>query len=273
MLESLVARNEANSVLYGHLKEMKFIPELVRCLNECQSNGDEISRVALLRLLARCLENPKLRSLCMEPSVFAAATAMSDDSAPDVLKWQWRAIELYAAFHPMNYELFLNSAFTILVQLVHAPVMESFQVSAVNFISATLKVTPAVIRGISVLDLAQTLKLLCEKFSEHGIALQAISRLIVVAVHTPETADVFVDLFVPAIAEWIATKFERRLLYTFAVDCARKIEHRTEVDTELTVRIERCPIFAQQCKPEVCRYEDILFRAFGGKSPVKRSES
>jgi hypothetical protein len=95
----------------------------------------------------------------------------------------------------------------------------------------------------------------------------------VIAIRTPETSDAFLDCFVPVFAEWMSVKNENRLLHAFAIDCARKISHRMEVDPELAGKVGRCPLWLAECEPEVRRYEDVLELAFGGSVPRRASEN
>jgi hypothetical protein len=129
------------------------------------------------------------------------------------------------------------------------------------------------IRTTSITELSHTLKLLCQRFPNHGIAIQAITKLIVIAIRTPETSQTFLDCFIPVFAEWMNVKNQNRLLHALSIDVGRKILHRMEVDTEFAERISRCPLFLTECQPEVQRYETILGEEFGGTVPHRRSEN
>jgi hypothetical protein len=259
MLESLLAYTDEKIPLYSQLKEMRFVAKIASRLKKCQ---DDTNRPSLLRLLVRCFENPELRSVCSDPSITPVIVNFSPDSPSDILTWHWQLLNECGSLDVLDHPHFLSYALAVITGAAASPVLESFQVSAIDFFAVVLDVRPAAVCSISVGDLADALKLLCERFPNHGIALRAIGHLIVTAVRTPETSDVFLDSFVPVFADWIRMEADNRLTRAIAIDCARKIMHRADVEPDLAEKVARRTLFAQTCEAVVRWYEEVLEKAY-----------
>jgi hypothetical protein len=119
------------------------------------------------------------------------------------------------------------------------------------------------VRSLRIADLAAVVRGLCERFPNHGIALKSIAKLVVTAIRTHETDDIFAPTFLPFVAEKIRSKEKNRGMHAFVIDCARKLVARAESEPDVAETLGKFPEFAEDCIPAVERYESVIGLEFG----------